>query len=34
MTAIIVIIVITVIPAGIYFFRRFMSRNPEATDGD
>ncbi|MBN1176893.1 MAG: DUF1616 domain-containing protein [Dehalococcoidales bacterium] len=33
-TGLIVIIVITVIPAGIYFFRRFMARNPEATDGD
>ena len=34
MTALIVIIIITVIPAGIYFFRRFLARNPEATDGD
>ena len=34
MTGLVVIIVITVIPAGIYLFRRFLARPPEATDGD
>jgi len=34
LNALITIIVITVIPAGIYLLRRLMARNPEATDGD
>lgn len=34
LNALITIIVITVIPAGIYFLRRFTARNSEASDGD
>lgn len=32
--AVITIIVITVIPAGIYFLRRYLARRAEASDGD
>ena len=34
MTGLVVIIVITIIPAGIYLFRRFLASPPEAADGD
>jgi len=32
--AIVIIIVITIIPVGIYFLRRHLARRSEATDGD
>jgi len=32
--ALITIIVITVVPAGIYFLRRYLSRHAEVPDGD
>jgi uncharacterized membrane protein len=32
--ALITIIVMTVIPAGIYFLRRYLARRAEASDGD
>jgi uncharacterized membrane protein len=34
LNALIVIIVITIIPAAIYFIRRFTARNSEVSDGD
>lgn len=32
--ALVTIIVITIIPVGIYFFRRYLARRSEASDGD
>lgn len=34
LNAIVTIIVITIIPAGIYFLRRYLARNSESSDGD
>ena len=34
LNALITIIVISIIPAGIYFFRRLTARNSESSDGD
>jgi len=34
LNALITIIVITIIPAGIYIFRRYLARRSEASDGD
>lgn len=32
--AVIIIIIITVIPLGIYFLRRYLAHRPEVSDGD